>query len=114
MAEANLKSVFQKIGLQDRVEYFLFVPNDVKNISEFMLEVNAVAQEVIGDYMWHQETFILRQPIKEEIEKFDAAISPNIKFLYGSTQYGDNVEDEWFIVHVLLHLTTRFPDIVVR
>ncbi|CAL8122668.1 unnamed protein product [Orchesella dallaii] len=114
MAEADLKSVFQKIGLQDRVEYFLFLPKDIKNISEYMLEVNAVAQDLIGDYMWHQETFILRQPTTEEVAKFDAAILPNMKFLYGSTQFGDNVEDEWFIVHVLLHLTTRFPDIVVR
>lgn len=114
MAEGNSLNFFQKIGMEDKVEYFLILPNDVTDISQFMLEVNAVAQELIGDYMWHQETFLIRQPTKEDIDKFDAPIPASVKFLYGSTRFGDNVEDEWFIVHVLLQLTIRFPGIVVR
>ena len=32
----------------------------------------------------------------------------------GSTQFGDNVEDEWFIVYLLRQITEAFPDIAVR
>lgn len=116
MAEADLKSVLQRIGVDDQVQYFIFLPNAGSDfdISEFMLEANAVAQEVIGEYMWHQEPFILRLPTKEDVEKFESPIPPGAKYLFGTTKFGDNVEDEWFIVHILLHLTEKFPTIVVR
>ena len=32
----------------------------------------------------------------------------------GSTQFGDNVEDEWFIVYLLQQITEAFPDIAAR
>lgn len=114
MAEgSSFQSFFQKVSMEDKVEYFFFLPNDA-DISETMLEINAVAQDLIGEYIWHQETFIVRYPTKEDADKFDAPIPLNVKYLYGSTRFGDNVEDEWFIVHVLMQLTTKFPDIVVR
>uniref|UniRef100_A0A3Q3C4L5 Ecdysoneless homolog (Drosophila) n=1 Tax=Haplochromis burtoni TaxID=8153 RepID=A0A3Q3C4L5_HAPBU len=32
----------------------------------------------------------------------------------GSTQFGDNVEDEWFIVFLLLQITEAFPELAAR
>lgn len=32
----------------------------------------------------------------------------------GSTQFGDNVEDEWFIVYLLLQITEAFPELTAR
>ncbi|XP_055528235.1 protein ecdysoneless isoform X2 [Wyeomyia smithii] len=34
--------------------------------------------------------------------------------LHGITHYGDNVQDEWFIVSLLFHLTRQIPDLVAR
>jgi len=34
--------------------------------------------------------------------------------LFGSTCYGDNVEDEWFIVFLLTELSKEFPELVIR
>ena len=34
--------------------------------------------------------------------------------LYGSTDYGDNVEDEWFIVFLLMELTKTIPGLVAK
>lgn len=34
--------------------------------------------------------------------------------LYGVTHYGDNIEDEWFIVFLLLKATQEIPRLVVR
>lgn len=32
----------------------------------------------------------------------------------GSTQFGENVEDEWFIVYLLLQITEAFPELAAR
>lgn len=34
--------------------------------------------------------------------------------LRGLTNYGDSVEDEWLIVHILRELTKQFPDLWVK
>ena len=34
--------------------------------------------------------------------------------MYGRTNYGDNVEDEWFIVYLMYQLTLAFSGLVVK
>jgi len=34
--------------------------------------------------------------------------------LYGVTHYGDNIEDEWFIVYLLKEITKEYPELVAR
>lgn len=34
--------------------------------------------------------------------------------LYGITYYGDNIEDEWFIVFLLIQLTKEFDNLIAR
>jgi len=34
--------------------------------------------------------------------------------LYGKTNFGDNVDDEWFIVSLLFKLSKAFPEICMR
>lgn len=34
--------------------------------------------------------------------------------LYGITYYGDNIEDEWFIVFLLNQLSKEFEELVIR
>lgn len=34
--------------------------------------------------------------------------------LYGRTEFGDNVEDEWFIVFLLQQLTVAFEGLVAK
>jgi len=34
--------------------------------------------------------------------------------LFGTSCYGDNVEDEWFIVFLLTELSKEFPELVIR
>lgn len=33
---------------------------------------------------------------------------------YGSLNYGENIEDEWFLVYILIELTKQITDLVVR
>jgi hypothetical protein len=34
--------------------------------------------------------------------------------LYGITYFGDNIQDEWFVVSLLFHLTREFAGLIVR
>lgn len=34
--------------------------------------------------------------------------------LYGVTHYGDNIEDEWFIVYLLKEITKEYPELIAR
>ena len=61
-----------------------------------LVELRTKCLEVIGkyvqDYMWHQDTFALN--VRE-------------KYLSAKVTIGDNVEDEWYIISLLLKLTER-------
>lgn len=34
--------------------------------------------------------------------------------LYGISHYGDNLQDEWFIVSLLFHISRELPSIIIR
>uniref|UniRef100_A0A8C4MG79 Ecdysoneless cell cycle regulator n=1 Tax=Equus asinus asinus TaxID=83772 RepID=A0A8C4MG79_EQUAS len=34
--------------------------------------------------------------------------------MFGVTKFGDNIEDEWFIVYVVKQITKEFPELVAR
>ena len=45
------------------------------------------------------------------VRPVQAAAGP---YLWGSTAFGDNVEDEWFLVWLLLELTRKLPGSTAR
>jgi hypothetical protein len=47
-------------------------------------------------------------------ELFCTYTGGNSPHIGGSTFYGDNVEDEWFIVSLLVELSKEFQDVVIR
>lgn len=34
--------------------------------------------------------------------------------IFGMTKFGDNIEDEWFIVYIVKQITKEFPELVAR
>ena len=42
------------------------------------------------------------------------APEPELCFLEGQTLFGDNIEDEWFIVYLLFELTRRIGTLVAQ
>lgn len=34
--------------------------------------------------------------------------------MFGMTKFGDNIEDEWFIVYIVKQITKEFPELVAR
>jgi hypothetical protein len=63
-------------------------------------EIVRFADELCHSYTWHREAFKL-----QDKRCRDGTMS----YLYGKQNIGDNIEDEWFIVFVLLRITENFP-----
>lgn len=64
--------------------------------------------------IWQQERFTLRSGFDERAPWWGRQQAAAAPCLWGSAAFGDNVEDEWFIVWLLLELTTRLPDATAR
>lgn len=88
----------------------------------------------LSDYIWQQDRFDLipstetkppwsfkpfsssktkqKSPSSTTTPPPSSSTSP--PFLWASIDFGDNIEDEWFIVWLLKHLTHHFPSITAR
>lgn len=79
----------------------------------------------LGGYIWQRDRFSLHLSAQQQApwhrkrmtamhrgqhsRAESAAAAPQPPHLWGSVDFGDNVEDEWFIVWLLLELTQAFP-----
>ncbi|KAI8742151.1 protein SGT1 [Biomphalaria glabrata] len=112
---ANLDRVFKRLP-EDVVEYSIFpqIPNDLhadaikRFLDKQIDDILAHLSDRIVNYIWQHESFNLKPVIN--ISSQDS-VPPH---LHGSTNFGDNIDDEWFIVHLLYEITREFAGTVVR
>lgn len=95
----------------DFVECFIY-PSHEDNLSDENLEetadiVNSIINDLSKDYIWHKDKFRVST---SSLKYFDA----NVPHLHGLVYYGDNVQDEWFIVAVLLELSKTIKGLAIR
>lgn len=95
----------------DSVRYYLFpklsTDTDAKTELEKKLEVYfAKLLPFLTSYIWQDEAFSLAV-----VDAHKDNIPPHLE---GITYYGDNVEDEWFIVFLLIQLTKDDQDLIVK
>ncbi|XP_048575403.1 protein ecdysoneless homolog isoform X2 [Nematostella vectensis] len=67
-----------------------------------LVEYLAFFSPLIGDYIWQNQAFNLTS-VKSE--------SPPC--LMGRVDFGDSVDDEWFIVYLLTQLSIKYPDVCI-
>ncbi|XP_035028794.2 protein ecdysoneless homolog [Hippoglossus stenolepis] len=98
---------------EDTVQYKLFlIPTDASSsqqtaerLPHLLDEILAKVAPLVIQHIWQHQPFNL----KCHPEKGDEPAH-----IRGSTQFGDNVEDEWFIVYLLQHITENFPQLAAR
>ncbi|XP_053953161.1 protein ecdysoneless [Anastrepha ludens] len=127
----------------DFVEYFVFplLPDNLTNVQEESKDLEQLRTQlslfekqcmefVSGrvenyGYIWHKDEFQLQtrsecaqeRLLNDEINDISPGSPkalPLPPHLHGVTHYGDNIEDEWFIVHLLHELTREIPGCVAR
>ncbi|XP_043119115.1 protein ecdysoneless homolog [Puntigrus tetrazona] len=95
---------------EDAVQYQLFLVHpdqsdaeaNERSLQEILRNIVAEIAPLLVQYIWQHQAFNLRyHPEKGDVPAH----------LGGVTQFGDNVEDEWFIVYLLKHITRTFSDV---
>ncbi|KAJ4412021.1 hypothetical protein N0V82_008900 [Gnomoniopsis sp. IMI 355080] len=106
----NVFQSFERSLPENCVEYMLFilepdlVPGQSFSSHEAVRKAAVqLANQLTKDYIWQREAFGL------EIKSIDG-----LHCLYGMTDYGDCVEDEWLIVYILRELTKQYPNLWIR
>ncbi|KAF7669098.1 hypothetical protein LDENG_00247740 [Lucifuga dentata] len=98
---------------EDTVQYKLFlIKPDGSNSQHAEEHLTHLTEEILTkvapllmQYIWQHQPFSLKyQPEKGGVPAH----------IGGSTQFGDNVEDEWFIVYLLQQITEAFPQLAAR
>ncbi|XP_050093088.1 protein ecdysoneless [Anopheles aquasalis] len=134
------RALLQSIREDDFVEYFLFPagstdPQDVQlensdaSLEVLLQDVNRIAEEFCQQYIWHRDAFhVVPRPNNDsrllievangtEGSPVDGSSSTGAQLpahLHGISHVGDNIQDEWFIVALLFHLTEQLPGLAVR
>ncbi|KAK3740698.1 hypothetical protein QZH41_019057, partial [Actinostola sp. cb2023] len=94
------------------VEFRIYIHNKLQiesveyeeELRSLLTEYSAYLSQFIGDYIWQNESFSVSLA-----PKHDNAVP----HLWGQTHYGDNVEDEWFIVFLLFQLSSKYSEISI-
>lgn len=101
----------RRVAQEDTVQYKLFlVPpfetsHTEERLTHLIEEIWGKFATLLAQYIWHHQPFNLRyHPEKGDVPAH----------LEGSTQFTDNVEDEWFIVYILQQITDTFPELAAR
>lgn len=104
---------------EDVVEYKVFpiIPSNIEEDDALVLEflqkfansIFACFSDRLVNYIWQHECFHLRPVITPNTP--NDSLPPH---LHGSTSFGDNIDDEWFIVSLLYDVTREFAGCVVR
>ncbi|XP_053442115.1 protein ecdysoneless homolog isoform X2 [Nycticebus coucang] len=99
--------------VEDAVEYHLFLipdesrdPEEHKEILQKYIErIMTQFAPILAPYIWQNQPFNLKyKPGKGDVPAH----------MFGMTKFGDNIEDEWFIVYIIKQITKEFPELVAR
>ena len=81
--------------VDDFVEFEVFPADpDAQDLAKLLSDCVALVEPFVTKYVWHKEAFKLRQKLDR---------------LQGTVEVGDNVEDEWFVISLLFHITDKLP-----
>ncbi|XP_040906511.1 protein ecdysoneless homolog isoform X1 [Toxotes jaculatrix] len=103
----------KKVIQEDMVQYKLFlIQTDGSSSQQTEELLSQLIEEVLAKVAPHLIQYIWQnQPFKLKYHPEKGGVPAHIG---GSTQFGDNVEDEWFIVYLLKQITEDFPELVAR
>ncbi|KAL1128944.1 hypothetical protein AAG570_013478 [Ranatra chinensis] len=119
---ACVRDALENVRADDFVEYFLFSLDTLTagddasatQLKRLHAQVSDLVSRHGNNYIWQKDEFNLitrnvssLPPVMDNEE----SLPPH---MYGVTHYGDNIEDEWFIVYLLMQLTKSVPKLVAR
>jgi hypothetical protein len=98
----------------DYCSYFIYCDNIDNILSRDVIDIydsiTSFISEKIKDYIWHKDKFNLQIIIPSNDN--NGKVSPI--YFHGLVKYGDNIEDEWYIVYILIEISKRFTNLSIK
>ncbi|KAI5745406.1 hypothetical protein M8J76_010752 [Diaphorina citri] len=77
--------------------------------------INVVVQKYAENYLWHVDKLTFDSScVNHHSDTFSYKKDSLPPYIYTSLCFGENVEDEWFIVYILLQISKDIPGIIIR
>jgi hypothetical protein len=98
--EENLEEI--KLLNENEIKYDIYVLNEGNgngDIVTFYQEMLDYIEKLNGNYIWNNEKFNLNRP---------QPLNDTCSVCSGTLDFGDNLEDEWFVVYLIVKLSTKF------
>ena len=98
--EENLEEI--KLFNENEIKYDIYILNETNNstdIATFYQEMLDYIEKLNGNYIWNNEKFNLNRP---------QPLNESCFVCSGTLDFGDNLEDEWFVVYLIMKLSTKF------
>uniref|UniRef100_A0A8C5SFJ3 Ecdysoneless cell cycle regulator n=1 Tax=Laticauda laticaudata TaxID=8630 RepID=A0A8C5SFJ3_LATLA len=100
------------VAVEDTVHYQLFLIHESEDpeylqdiLQQYIEKILAHFAPILVSYIWQNESFNLKyKPAKGNLPAH----------ITGHTKFGDNIEDEWFIVYLIKEITKEFPELLAR
>ncbi|PIA56186.1 hypothetical protein AQUCO_00700500v1 [Aquilegia coerulea] len=89
--------------------------NPNTSLQSLHLQIHEIISPYISDYIWQHEPFTLSLSSNPNCICTSSSNSTiQIPHLHGKTRYGDNLEDEWFVVFLLFEISRKIPELSIR
>lgn len=113
----------------DTVQYFIYAPDShcTSNLraEQYLVAVKEAAEALLvewgKEYIWQRDRFQLELAEENGLipsKKLELLVlmklELGVKYLSGKTEFGDAIDDEWFIVAILRELSRRFESSWIR
>lgn len=81
-----------------------------RNVIDIYENIKSFISDKIKGYIWHKDKFNLQIIIPSN----DNNGKESPIYLHGLVKYGDNIEDEWYIVFLLIEISKRFANLSIK
>ncbi|KAI3426737.1 uncharacterized protein J3R85_009597 [Psidium guajava] len=89
-------------------------PPSPADLQSLHLQILSSVSTFTSSYLWQHQPFSLSLSSPSPPPSCPCSPAPLPLHLHGKLRYGDNLEDEWFAVFLLFHISREFPDLSVR
>ena len=72
------------------------------------------AHSLTQGYIWQHESFGLKSSFQQQQPWLKKQKTGSTACCWGQTSFGDNIEDEWLITWLLMHLTRQHSNLSAR
>ncbi|ORZ19641.1 SGT1 protein-domain-containing protein [Absidia repens] len=88
-----------------------FPPRDTKTdnlqaLYDAISNIDGLIAPLVDGHLWQKDAFKLR-PVYNDLK------DPKYPFLFGLSRFGDCLNDEWFIIHLLYHISIHCKDAII-